>query len=113
VGAADDRASYRGVTTAITVLGLLIVAISMVGLINTITMAVLERNREIGMLRCLGAHARDGRRIFATEGLIVALAGWVIGVPLGFGLAHGIVTLAENVFNEHKVKVKGGGPIRH
>ncbi len=101
VGAANDRANYRGVTTAITVLGLLIVAISMVALINTITMVVLERTREIGILRCIGAHARDVRRIFATEGLTVALAGWLIGIPLGFGLAHAIVTLAENVFNEH------------
>ncbi|MGO9899480.1 MAG: FtsX-like permease family protein [Solirubrobacteraceae bacterium] len=101
VGAANDRASYRGVTTAITVLGLLIVAISMVALINTITMVVLERTHEIGMLRCIGAHARDIRRIFATEGLTVALAGWVIGIPLGFGFAHGLVALAENVFNEH------------
>ncbi len=101
VGAANDRATYRGVTTAITVLGLLIVAISMVALINTLTMVVLERTREIGMLRCIGAHARDVRQIFATEGLAVALAGWLIGVPLGFGLAHAVVTLAENVFNEH------------
>jgi len=101
VGAANDRAAYRGVTSAITVLGLLIVAISMVALINTITMVVLERTREIGILRCIGAHARDVRRIFATEGLTVALTGWLIGIPLGFGLAHGIVTLVENVFNEH------------
>ena len=101
VGAANDRAKYRGVTTAITVLGLLIVAISMVGLIDTITMVVLERTREIGILRCIGAHARDVRRIFATEGLTVALGGWMIGIPLGFGLAHGLVALAANVFNEH------------
>jgi putative ABC transport system permease protein len=101
VGAADDRASYRGVTTAITVLGLLIVAISMVALIDTMTMVVLERTREIGILRCIGARARDVRRIFAAEGIAVALAGWLIGIPLGFGLAHALVTLAENVFNEH------------
>jgi ABC-type antimicrobial peptide transport system permease subunit len=101
VGAANDRATYRGITTAITVLGLLIVAISMVALINTITMVVLERTREIGILRCIGAHARDVRRIFATEGLTVALAGWVIGIPLGFGLAHAIVALVQNVFNQH------------
>jgi putative ABC transport system permease protein len=101
VGAANDRANYRGITTAITVLGLLIVTISMVALINTTTMVVLERTREIGILRCIGAHARDVRRIFATEGLTVALAGWLIGIPLGFGLAHAVVTLAENVFNEH------------
>jgi putative ABC transport system permease protein len=101
VGAANDRATYRGVTTAINVLGLLIVAISMVALINTLTMVVLERTREIGILRCIGAHARDISRIFATEGLTIVLGGWLIGIPLGFGLAHAIVTLAENVFNEH------------
>jgi putative ABC transport system permease protein len=101
VGAAQDRAAYRGLTTAISVLGLLIVAISMVALINTLTMVVLERTREIGILRCIGAHARDVRRIFATEGMTVALAGWLIGIPLGFGLAHAVVTLVENVVNEH------------
>ncbi|HYB25908.1 MAG TPA: FtsX-like permease family protein [Solirubrobacteraceae bacterium] len=101
VGAANDRATYRGMTTAITVLGLLIVAISMFALINTITMVVLERTREIGILRCIGAHARDVRRIFATEGLTVALAGWLIGIPLGLGLAHAVVALVQNVFNEH------------
>jgi putative ABC transport system permease protein len=101
IGAANDRAHYRGITTAITVLGLLIVAISMVALINTITMAVLERTREIGILRCIGAHARDVRWIFATEGLTIALAGWLIGIPLGFGLAHGTVALVQNVINVH------------
>ena len=101
VGASNDRATYRGVTTAITVLGLLIVAISMVAVINTLTMVVLERTREIGILRCIGAHARDVRRIFGTEGLVVALAGWAIGIPLGFGLAHAVNALVQNVFNEH------------
>jgi putative ABC transport system permease protein len=101
VGAANDRATYRGITTVITVLGLLIVAISMVALINTLTMVVLERTREIGILRCIGAHARDVRRIFATEGLAVAIAGWLIGIPLGLGLAHAIVSLVQNVFNQH------------
>ena len=75
-------------TTSITILGLLIVAISMVALINTITMAVLERTREIGMLRSIGARGRDVRRIFATEGLVVAVCGWLLGVPLGYLLAR-------------------------
>ena len=79
--------------------GTVSVAISMFALINTLAMVVLERTREIGILRCIGAHARDVRRIFATEGLTVASAGWLIGIPLG--LAHAVVTLAENVFTEH------------
>ena len=69
-------------------LGLLIVAISMVGLVNAITMSVLERTREIGVLRCIGARARDIRRIFAAEGLAVSLAGWLLGIPLGYALAR-------------------------
>ena len=35
-------------------------------------MNVLERTREIGILRCIGARGRDIRRIFATEGLVLA-----------------------------------------
>jgi putative ABC transport system permease protein len=83
-------AANATLTTMITLLGLLLVAISMVALINTITMAVLERTREIGILRSVGARARDVRRIFATEGLILAVAGWAVGVPLGYGLARAI-----------------------
>jgi putative ABC transport system permease protein len=83
-------AANARVTTAVTVLGLLIIAISMVALINTITMAVLERTREIGMLRSIGARARDIRRIFATEGLVVAVVGWLAGVPLGYALGRAI-----------------------
>ena len=64
---ADEIASYRTLTTSITVLGFLIVAISMAGLANALTMSVLERTREIGILRSIGARARDVRRIFATE----------------------------------------------
>jgi putative ABC transport system permease protein len=81
------------------VLGLVIVAISMVGLVNAITMGVLERTREIGMLRCVGARARDIRRIFATEGLVIALLGWLIGLAVGYALAHGIIELTSSTAN--------------
>jgi putative ABC transport system permease protein len=101
VGAADNVAANRGITTVITVLGVLIVAISLVGLVNTISMSILERTREIGILRCIGGHARDVRHIFATEGLTLALAGWLIGIPLGLGLAHAVISLSENVLNVH------------
>ena len=67
VSEADNVASNRTITTTIAVLGLLIVAISMVALANAITMSVIERTREIGILRSIGARARDVRRIFAAE----------------------------------------------
>jgi putative ABC transport system permease protein len=84
-------------TQSITVLGLVIVAISMVGLVNAITMGVLERTREIGTLRCVGARARDVRRIFGIEGLIVALIGWLLGLPAGYLMARGLIALTSSV----------------
>jgi len=80
-------------TQSITVLGLVIVAISMVGLVNAMTMAVLERTREIGTLRCVGARARDVRRIFGVEGIAVALLGWLLGLPAGYLMARGMIAL--------------------
>jgi hypothetical protein len=67
VGEADNVASNRTVTTALAVLGFLIVAISMVGFANAITMSVIERTREVGVLRTIRPRARDVRRIFATD----------------------------------------------
>jgi putative ABC transport system permease protein len=88
----EEQVAANGrITTAITVLGMLVVAISLVALVNTITMAVLERTREIGMLRGVGARARDVRAIFATEGIAIAVAGWALGVPLGYALARALV----------------------
>lgn len=96
---ADEVASYRTLTTTIAVLGLLIVAISMTGLANALTMSVLERTREIGILRSIGARARDIRRIFCAETLTLALTGWLIGVPLGYLLDRVLVLLVRNVVN--------------
>ena len=93
VGERDNVAQNRTLTTTITVLGFLIVAISMVGLISAITMSVLERTREIGILRCIGARGRDIRRIFTAEGLVLALLGWLVGIPLGYLLDHALVWL--------------------
>jgi putative ABC transport system permease protein len=99
VGTRDNVAANRTITTTIAVFGLLIVAISMVGLANAVTMSVLERTREIGVLRCLGARARDLRRIFTTEGVAVALAGWLVGIPLGYLLDRFLVRLLQDVVN--------------
>jgi len=94
---ANEIASNRTLTTTLAVVGLLVVAISMAGLANALTMSVLERTREIGILRSIGARARDIRRIFAAETLTLAAAGWLIGVPLGYLLDRFLVWLVKTV----------------
>jgi putative ABC transport system permease protein len=71
----------------------------MAGLANALTMSVLERTREIGILRSIGARARDIRRIFATETLALAAAGWLIGIPLGYLLDRFLVWLLNRILN--------------
>ena len=80
-------------------LGFVIVAMSMVGLANAITTNLLERTREIGILRCIGARARDIRRIFTTEGVALAVVGWLLGIPLGYLLDRLLVRLVWEVID--------------
>jgi hypothetical protein len=93
----DNVAANASMTGTITVLGLLIVMISLVGLVNAITMGVIERTREIGVLRCVGARAKDVRRIFRAEGVTVAVMGWLLGIPLGWAMAHGLVSATASI----------------
>jgi putative ABC transport system permease protein len=97
VGARENVAENQTITTTIAVLGFLVVAISMVGLANAITTNVLERTREIGIMRCIGARARDVRRIFTAEGIALALSGWLVGIPVGYALNRFLVWMVKEV----------------
>jgi putative ABC transport system permease protein len=95
----DEFAANRSLTTSITLLGFLIVAISMAGVANASTTNVLERTREIGILRSIGERARDIRLIFNTEGVVLVLAGWLLGIPVGYAVDRALVWLVQEVVN--------------
>jgi putative ABC transport system permease protein len=69
--------------------------VGILGLANTLTTSVLERRREIGVLRALGATGWDVARVFWTEGLALAVIAWVVGVALSFPAAYGFVQLID------------------
>jgi putative ABC transport system permease protein len=98
-GRANDQASAHTMLVIVELVGLLIVAISMLGLVNTVTMNILGRTREIGVLRCLGARARDLRRIFRTETITLALIGYTLAIPLGWVVAHTLQWLVLHLAN--------------
>jgi putative ABC transport system permease protein len=63
-------------------LGLAIV-IAILGIVNTQALSVVERRREIGMLRAIGMHRRQVRRTIYLESLLIAVFGAVLGVTVG------------------------------
>jgi len=69
--------------TLILITGIAIV-VGVLTTMNTMTMAVYERRREIGLLRALGSTRRDVFALFLSESLLVSLAGGVVGLALGY-----------------------------
>ncbi len=71
-------------------LGLAIVALLLacLGIANTMYTAVLERTKEIGVLKALGARSRDVLVIFVAEAAVIGLAGGLVGILIAVGLAR-------------------------
>jgi putative ABC transport system permease protein len=90
---AQITAADRAILTIVDILGLVVVAIMLMGLVSALSMGVIERTREVGILRCVGARARHIRRVFSVEALVLASVGWVFGVLLGWLIYEGLLTL--------------------
>ena len=63
-----------------------ILVVASFGIYNTISTIVMEKIHDIAILKSMGFHARDIRRIFLAEGVILGALGSLFGVTLGMGL---------------------------
>lgn len=92
-----DQAQYKASFTSrvnqilflVTVLLLLAIVIAAIGIINTLALSVLERTRELGLLRAVGMSRRQTRRMIRWESVIIAVIGAALGLSVGvfFGWA--------------------------
>jgi len=90
-GARDWMAMNRNLFSALklekTMMFLLLVLITIVAsfnIVSTLTMIVTEKQKEIAILKAMGATKKSIRRIFMLNGLIIGLTGTAIGIPLGY-----------------------------
>ena len=79
------------------IFGSLALAVATLGIINTLVMAILERRREIGVLKALGAADRDVKQLFFAEAGVMGLTGGILGVGLGWVIGRA-VTWGTNVY---------------
>ena len=80
---------------------ILIVLVASFNIVGTLTMIVVEKSREIAILKAMGATRREVMRIFMVDGLVIGGIGTVIGIPLGYFvcfLLHTFYTLPSDVY---------------
>jgi ABC-type antimicrobial peptide transport system permease subunit len=65
---------------------LLIAIVGALGLLTTLSMSVYERQKEIGVMRSIGARSSTIAFQFLTEGIVVGVLAWLIGLPLSVGI---------------------------
>ena len=79
------------------IFGSLALTVASLGIVNTLVMAILERRREIGILKALGAADRDVRRLFFVEAGAMGLLGGVLGVGMGWLIGRAL-TIGTNAY---------------
>lgn len=79
------------------IFGSLALAVASLAIVNTLVMAVLERRREIGIMKALGASDADVRKLFFAEAATMGLIGGAMGVALGWIMGR-VINFGTNLY---------------
>lgn len=86
--------------------GAIALFVAAMGALNTLTVSLLERTREIGLMRSLGATSKDIYFMFLTESIVIGLLGGLVGIGIGIGAGR-VVNYALNYLAQRA----GGEPV--
>lgn len=87
-------------------IGSIALAVSSLGIMNTMVMSILERTREIGIMKAIGGSDGDIRRIFLIEASAIGFLGGVAGVALGWAVGRAI-NFGANVYIQQQGATAG------
>jgi putative ABC transport system permease protein len=79
------------------IFGSLALIVASIGIVNTLVMAILERRREIGIMKAIGASDGDVQRLFFAEAGAMGILGGVIGVLFGWAIGQ-VINFGTNIY---------------
>jgi putative ABC transport system permease protein len=79
------------------IFGSLALAVASIGIVNTLVMAILERRREIGIMKAIGASDGDVKKLFFAEAGVMGVFGGMAGVVLGWVIGR-VINFGTNIY---------------
>jgi putative ABC transport system permease protein len=93
----QNENNFGIITQMLLAMAALIAAVGAIGLAGTLSINVLERRREIGVMRAIGSSSLTIAGIFIGEGLLLGLIAWVIAIPLSVPVGEAFATVIGQV----------------
>ena len=88
---------FRVLYAFLGIFGSLALAVASIGIVNTLVMAILERRREIGIMKAIGASDGDVKKLFFAEAGAMGIVGGIIGVVMGWAIGQ-VINFGTNLW---------------
>jgi len=94
---AEIEKLFRNIRFLLGLLGTVALAVASLGMFNTMTVSLLERTREVGVMKAMGMLSIEVKDLFLTESMIMGVGGGVAGIVFGFGLGKLVSLILTSV----------------